>query len=278
MLYNLNTLEDLFTKEELNLYRTIVRPFHLRVLGNALNKKLKTDPDYEVFVPLEFHRFAPMVRKSQDLIFKTDKALVSNRGRICTIKKGKVKFLAMNISAQGYFTSGTKFNKVAEIFPIHRLIGCLFVFPEDELWLIPLHNLQINHKDGIKTNIELSNLEWSTTGGNIKHAYDNDLNPTRPVKGVVQLGEFGGFEFGLKNSNRGTPFGFDANSIWECCTGKRKLYKGCSFSYIDADELATLPLGITEEIQNTLPAVKVYRKSYTAKLHHENVPLGVHNV
>jgi len=35
--------------------------------------------------------------------------------------------------------------------------------------------LQINHKDGVKSNNELSNLEWVTSAENQKHAIDNGL-------------------------------------------------------------------------------------------------------
>jgi hypothetical protein len=52
---------------------------------------------------------------------------------------------------------------------IHRLLAMHFIPNPD-------NKRTVNHKDGIKTNNDISNLEWATDSQNIKHAYDNGLN------------------------------------------------------------------------------------------------------
>lgn len=54
-------------------------------------------------------------------------------------------------------------------YSVHRLILSNFN-PIDNM-----ENLQVNHKDGIKTNNNLSNLEWMTCQENISHAVENKL-------------------------------------------------------------------------------------------------------
>lgn len=52
----------------------------------------------------------------------------------------------------------------------HRIVALAFI-PNDD----PINKVEVNHKDGNKENIEVSNLEWSTPSENQKHAYRNNL-------------------------------------------------------------------------------------------------------
>jgi hypothetical protein len=56
----------------------------------------------------------------------------------------------------------------------HRLFAICFIQnPEDKS--------DINHKDGVKTNNSLSNLEWNTRSENINHAFQTGLQ--KPILG-----------------------------------------------------------------------------------------------
>lgn len=55
---------------------------------------------------------------------------------------------------------------------IHRLLALTFIdCPSDS------RRMQVNHKDGVKTNYSLDNLEWVTPAGNVQHAYRAGLRP-----------------------------------------------------------------------------------------------------
>lgn len=107
---------------------------------------------------------------------------------------------------------------------IHRLLALTFLKPED---MRKVHDLQVNHKDGIKTNYELSNLEWVTKQQNCDHAYRTGLrsdnvhlkltNAITDEEHIVHsYGEAGRFT----SSNPGSIHGFISRN------GITKPYKG----------------------------------------------------
>jgi hypothetical protein len=71
------------------------------------------------------------------------------------------------VDADGYYPCYIN----GETFKIHRIIAYAFI-PNDDV----INKDVVNHKDGIKTNNALDNLEWVTTAQNNQHAYDTGLN------------------------------------------------------------------------------------------------------
>lgn len=58
---------------------------------------------------------------------------------------------------------------------VHRLVGMIFVPRKDKYASTDFKDLQINHKDTIKTNNDYTNLEWVTNEENMEHACSHDL-------------------------------------------------------------------------------------------------------
>lgn len=77
------------------------------------------------------------------------------------------KLLKPSVAKNGYFIVSLWKNNKGKTHYIHRLIA--------EHFIPPYQGETVNHKDGIKTNNDLSNLEWSTYSQNNKHAYDMGL-------------------------------------------------------------------------------------------------------
>ena len=73
----------------------------------------------------------------------------------------------------GYLAIGLRTNNKKTTTFVHRIVATHFMVCPDETFVV-------NHKDGIKTNNVIENLEWVSQSDNIKHAYSLDLHkPTR---------------------------------------------------------------------------------------------------
>lgn len=68
----------------------------------------------------------------------------------------------------GYYTINFGSGKNQKTHYVHRLIAETFVPNPEKL-------PQVNHKNGIKTDNRIDNLEWVSCSQNIKHAYDTGL-------------------------------------------------------------------------------------------------------
>lgn len=92
---------------------------------------------------------------------------VSNLGNIRNLKKGKLpafSIMKQSVDKYGYCVIGlTKKGKRKQFF-VHRLVMLNFIGT-------PKENLQVNHKNGVKIDNWLGNLEYVTANENMYHAY-----------------------------------------------------------------------------------------------------------
>lgn len=84
-------------------------------------------------------------------------------------KTKKPKILKQQIDLDGYPVVCLSVNNKKRNRKVSRLLAETFI--EN-----PNNYPVVNHKDGIKTNNIIDNLEWCSISYNTKHAYDKDLN------------------------------------------------------------------------------------------------------
>jgi len=176
-----------------------------------------------------------------------DSYKVSNMGRlkslsrVCLYRKGgrtKEMICKPILKSIGYtqHTLSNLFKNKSKLVLTHRLVAEHFI-PNPE------NKPQVNHKNGVKTDNKVTNLEWVTVSENGLHGYRvlgykahivgkfGKYHPTS--KPIIQKTIGGKF---IKKWDCGLDAvrsidGLDSGSITRCCQGKYRQHKGFKWEY-----------------------------------------------
>jgi hypothetical protein len=141
--------------------------------------------------------------------------LITNCGKVYSVKRKK--FLKPYSIGKGYLLVKLSKNGKVKIFLIHRLVAMAFLENSENL-------PQVNHKNEIKTDNRLENLEYCDCQYNVDYSLSKAVLQIDKRTGKV-IQEFKS----IMQAERET--GINNSSICACCKGKLKTAGGFIWRY-----------------------------------------------
>lgn len=161
---------------------------------------------------------------------------VTDSGDVYSRASGRIKKLKQDKLKSGYLMVSLCNNGKIKKHLVHRLVAQTFI-PNPE------NKKEINHKNGIKTDNKVDNLEWSTRSENVLHTYYvlhrkpskaflgrvGKLHPNAKLVLQIKDGKVIAEFYGCREAERET--GICAENICACCNGKHKKIGGYQWKY-----------------------------------------------
>jgi hypothetical protein len=144
---------------------------------------------------------------------------VSSAGQVRSLKRGG-RLMSPAVSRTGYHQVNLYLEGRVKHFYVHRLVAAAFIRP------IP-DGMEVNHKDGDKSNNDVKNLEIVTSEENLRHARETGLMPSGGERSPVaklteeEVGEIRGARGkGVRAGELADAYGVCERTIYGIWEGK----------------------------------------------------------
>lgn len=152
---------------------------------------------------------------------------VSNLGRVKSLnyhREKKEKILKLRKDKDGYFYVFLYKNGKGKTYKVHKLVAITFIENPNKLPII-------NHKNEIKDDNKVDNLEWCTIKYNNNYNNGQKRRAEKRYKKVYQYTKDLKLIKIWESIKECECNDFNSSHITNCCRGKRKTHKGFIWSY-----------------------------------------------
>lgn len=152
--------------------------------------------------------------------------MVSDQGRVRSLKYGKERILKPSKFGNGYLRIDLHKDGKRKICLLHRLVAEAFI-------LNPNNLPECNHIDEDITNCVASNLSWMSSKENANWGTRNQRCKLDACKPVIEL-TLDNKELTIwpSVSDAAKHYGFFGSNISACCNGTAETYKGRKWAYL----------------------------------------------
>ena len=168
-----------------------------------------------------------------------DGYFITRDGKVYSKKRNfssGIRELKQDLSDHGYYRVVLRKNGKPKHMSVHRLVAETFLLKHAT-------DTEVNHKNGIRTDNRVCNLEWCTRSQNIKHAFDvlgrkgpktwlgkrgashSKAKPVLQIRDNVVINEFG------SGVDAEEQTGISRVNISSCCLGKQRTAGGFEWKF-----------------------------------------------
>lgn len=159
------------------------------------------------------------IRSLDRAVFGRDGIAIRHHGTLLKPSPNENSYLVVWLNQRPYF--------------VHRVVAFAFISNTEE------KRIQVNHKNGVRTDNRVANLEWATNSENALHSFaelgrrgtwGGRYGSEHPKsKAIVRIRD--GIEVRYESIQQARLEGFDSGSICATCKGRRESYRGFTWRY-----------------------------------------------
>lgn len=150
--------------------------------------------------------------------------IITCTGNLYKLSDIKYKKITATKKNTGYLESRISFENKTKYALIHRLVAQAFIPNLDDL-------PQVNHKNEIKTDNRVDNLEWCTAKYNMNYGTARERSTAKQSKAIIQIDIRGNIIKYWDSIQEAGRNGFDASNICACLKGRLNRHRGFKWRY-----------------------------------------------
>ena len=154
-----------------------------------------------------------------------DREIVDVNGNI---RKYTGNTMKLELSKEGYWRVGLNYKGSKVKFLVHRLVAMAFIPNPNNL-------PEINHKNEIKNDNRVGNLEWCTSKYNSNYGSAKYRNIEKIRKKVAKYSKCGKLIKEYDYMSQVKFDGYDQGAVSKCCNGIWEHYKGYVWRFVGND-------------------------------------------